>query len=191
MAIKKRSFFERLSGGVPAGDEYDSFDEDYLPQTPGRRVLPPQMGQQQSVNPHITGMTPAPTQQMAQAQPSSPSHALFDEEPMEGQLPVDVYQTASEIVIRTFIAGVRPDEMNVSISRDMVTIEGSREERASVPETDYFHHELFWGSFTRTILLPQEVDVENSSAGAKDGLLTIILPKLDKARQTKLRIKTS
>ncbi len=112
-----------------------------------------------------------------------------DDEPSEGQLPVDVYQTPSEIVIRTFIAGVRPDELNVSISRDMVTIEGAREEHSSVAENDYFHHELFWGSFTRTILLPQEVDVDNSSAGAKDGLLTIVLPKLDKAKQTKLRIK--
>jgi HSP20 family protein len=81
--------------------------------------------------------------------------------------------------------------MNVSISRDRVTIEGSREERASVADADYFHDELFWGSFKRTIDLPQEIDVENSSAGAKDGLLTIILPKLDKARQTKLRIKSN
>jgi HSP20 family molecular chaperone IbpA len=160
MAIKKRSFFERLSG-TAAADDFESFDDDFLPQTPARRVLPPQ--QQPGV--HI--------QSMAQSQPAQPDHsALFDEEPMEGQLPVDVYQTPGEIVIRTFIAGVRPDEMNVSISRDMVTIEGSREERTSVVENDYFHHELFWGSFARTILL-----------------LTIILPKLDKARQTKLRIK--
>ena len=186
MAIKKRSFFERLSGGTPANEDYDSFDEDFLPQTPARRVMPPQ-------NAHMQPMA----QQSQQSQgrqdqaPQAPHAALFDDEPLEGQLPVDVYQTPSEIVLRTFIAGVRPDEMNVSISRDMVTIEGSREERASVPESDYFHHELFWGSFTRTILLPQEVDVENSSAGAKDGLLTIILPKLDKARQTKLRIKSS
>ena len=190
MAIKKRSFFERLSGGTTPNDDLDSFDEDYMPQVPARRVMPPQnMYQPQQSQPQQQApvhMAQAPLPQSQQ------SHtALFDDEPMEGQLPVDVYQTASEIVIRTFIAGVRPDEMNVSISRDMVTIEGSREERASVPESDYFHHELFWGSFTRTILLPQEVDVENSSAGAKDGLLTIILPKLDKARQTKLRIKST
>jgi HSP20 family molecular chaperone IbpA len=182
MAIKKRSFFERLSGGDQPTD-YDSFDEDFLPQTPGRRVLPPQTAHLQSAPvAHMAQQSPAPQVQSA---------AMFDDEPMEGQLPVDVYQTPSEIVIRTFIAGVRPDEMNVSISRDMVTIEGSREERATVTESDYFHHELFWGSFTRTILLPQEIDVENSSAGAKDGLLTIILPKLDKARQTKLRIKST
>ncbi len=186
MAIKKKSFFERLSGGAPA-DDYDSFEEDYVPQTPARRVFPPQQSPA-----HLQPMAQAPQQvPVASQAPHHSDHALFDDEPAEGQLPVDVYQTASEIVIRTFIAGVRPDEMNVSISRDMVTIEGSREERASVAENDYFHHELFWGSFARTILLPQEVDVENSSAGAKDGLLTIILPKLDKARQTKLRIKTT
>jgi len=171
---KRRSFFERLSGSVPAGEEYDQFDDDFTqPQQPTRRIAP--MAQQA-----------APF-----AQTVSTTHQTFaqDDEPSEGQLPVDVYQTASEIVIRTFIAGVRPDELNVSISRDMVTVEGAREEHASVSESDYFHHELFWGSFSRTVLLPQEIDVDNASAGAKDGLLTIILPKLDKAKQTKLRIK--
>ena len=188
MAIKKRSFFERLSGGGSTGDEYDSFDEDFLPQSPARRVMPPSG----HVQPMAQTSQPSQTQQPQGLQSNTQPHtALFDDEPLEGQLPVDVYQTPSEIVLRTFIAGVRPDDMNVSISRDMVTIEGSREERAAVTENDYFHHELFWGSFTRTILLPQEVDVENSSAGAKDGLLTIILPKLDKARQTKLRIKST
>ena len=198
MAIKKRSFFERLSGGVSPNDDLDSFDEDYLPQTPARRVLPsqnphlqPNTYQQPQVAPAHMAQISTPQAQAPGAQLPQSHTALFDDEPMEGQLPVDVYQTPSEIVIRTFIAGVRPDEMNVSISRDMVTIEGAREERASVPENDYFHHELFWGSFTRTVLLPQEIDVENSSAGAKDGLLTIILPKLDKARQTKLRIKST
>lgn len=177
MAIKKRSFFERLSGGT--GDDYETFEDEYSPQTQTRTVS---MGVHNVQNPGAMGTIPQPAVQTAYL------HA-DEEEPSEGQLPVDVYQTPSEIVIRTFIAGVRPDEMNVSISRDMVTIEGAREERASVAENDYFHHELFWGSFSRTILLPQEVDVENSSAGAKDGLLTIILPKLDKAKQTKLRIK--
>lgn len=106
-----------------------------------------------------------------------------------GQLPVDVHQTAGDIIIRAFVAGVRPDELNISIRRDMVEIEGSRAEREQVAGPDYFTRELFWGSFSRTVLLPQEVDVEASSANAKDGLLTIILPRLDKAKQTKLRVK--
>jgi HSP20 family protein len=109
----------------------------------------------------------------------------------EGHLPVDMYQTPSEIVIRSFVAGVRADELNVSISRDMVVIEGSREERSDVTGPDYFSQELFWGSFSRSITLPQEVDVENCTASAKDGLLTITLPKLDRARQTKLRVRAN
>lgn len=113
------------------------------------------------------------------------------DEPMEGQLPVDVYQTANDIVIRAFVAGVRPDELSVSISRDMVVIGGSREEREESHTADYFIRELFWGSFSRTILLPNEVDVESSSAHAKDGLLTLILPKYDKGRQTKIKVRSN
>jgi HSP20 family molecular chaperone IbpA len=162
---KKRSFFERLSGSVPAGD-FDPFDDDALVPAAPKKIM---------VN------APARTTVTQQRAPV--------EDDAEGQLPVDVYQTANEIVIRAFVAGVRADELNVSISRDMVVIEGSREEREQISEADYFTRELFWGGFARTILLPQEVDVENSSAGSKDGLLTIILPKHDKARQTKIRVK--
>ncbi len=147
-------------------DHYDAFDDDLLPMQSGMQ---------------------SPVQGGASA-PRTLANVIEDDQ-SEGQLPVDVYHTANEIVIRAFVAGVRPDELNVSISRDMVVIEGSRDERDSVVDSDYFTRELFWGSFSRTILLPQEVDVDGSSAGAKDGLLSIILPKLDKARQTKLRVK--
>lgn len=118
-------------------------------------------------------------------------HSSVVDEPVEGQLPVDVYQTANDIIIRAFVAGVRPDELSVSISRDMVVIGGSREEREQASHSDYFTRELFWGSFSRTILLPSEVDVESSSAHAKDGLLTLILPKYDKGRQTKIKVRAN
>jgi len=161
----KRSFFDRLSGTVNVGDTFDDFDD--ASKTPQPLATPIQ-------NPANNKM---PVRR-------------GDPQPVgEGQLPVDVHQTQSEIVIRAFVAGVRPDELSISISRDMVVIEGSRMEREQVSEPDYFTRELFWGTFSRTILLPQEVDVDNSVASAKDGLLTLILPKLDKARQTKLRVK--
>ncbi|KKS28106.1 MAG: Protein containing Heat shock protein Hsp20 protein [Parcubacteria group bacterium GW2011_GWC2_42_11] len=108
----------------------------------------------------------------------------------EGQLTVDVYQTPDEIVIRSIVAGVRPDDLDISISRDMVTIRGSREEHKEVTEDNYFHKELYWGSFSRTVLLPAEVEVEDASAQEKHGLLTIRLPKIDKEKQTKLKVKT-
>lgn len=162
----KRSFFERLSGSPSADTGFDSFDDELPIATPARK---------EAARPGTPAVSPKP---------------LNDDAPAsEGQLPVDVHQSTGEIIIRAFVAGVRPDELNISIRRDMVEISGSRSEREQVSGPDYFIRELFWGSFSRSILLPQEIDVEASSASAKDGLLTIILPLLNKTKQTKLRVK--
>jgi HSP20 family molecular chaperone IbpA len=109
----------------------------------------------------------------------------------EGQLAVDVYQTPEDIVIKTMVAGVRPEDLDISITRDMVTIRGTREAANEVSDDNHFFKELYWGSFTRTIVLPQEIEVEEAEAVEKHGLLIIRLPKVDKGRQTKLRVKTT
>jgi len=114
----------------------------------------------------------------------------MEEEANEGQLMIDMYQTPDDITIQTMVAGVRPEDLNVSIGRDMVTLKGRRESQKSVEDEDFFYKELYWGSFSRTILLPHEVDVDNAEASEKNGLLTLRLPKIDKARQTKLKIKS-
>jgi len=110
-----------------------------------------------------------------------------DEE--EGELTVDVYQTATNVIIKTMVAGVKPEDLDVSITRDMVTIKGKRETERSVADDDYYHRELYWGSFSRTIMLPAEVEVEECDAVEKHGLLIITLPKIDKHKQAKLRVK--
>ena len=110
----------------------------------------------------------------------------------DGQLAVDVHQTQSDIIIKTMVAGIRPEDLDISITRDMVTIKGSREDNTvNIDDEDYFHRELFWGSFSRTILLPQEIEIEEAEAIERHGLLTIKLPKINKDRQTKLRVKAS
>jgi HSP20 family protein len=127
---------------------------------------------------------------IAAATPSS----LDDQEPEpveEGELAVDVYQTPTHIIIKAMIAGVRPEDLDLSITRDMVTLRGKRERHIEGTAGDYFFQELYWGSFSRTIVLPQEVDIENADATEKHGLLTLRMPKLDKGRQTKLKIKSS
>lgn len=164
---KKPSFFERLSGTMRVDDSFDTF-EDEVASAHGNAKI----SKKTEEHTHVTNALSTP-----------------DEETGTGQLPVDVHQTGNEFIVRAFVAGVRPDELSISISRDMVEIGGSRMERSQIADVDYFTRELFWGSFSRIIQLPEEVDVENSSATAKDGLLVIILPKLDKARQTKLRVK--
>ena len=116
--------------------------------------------------------------------------AWIEEGDKDGELTVDVYQTADMIVIKTMIAGVRPEDLDISITRDMVTIKGKREEERIARDDDYFMRELYWGSFSRTITLPEEIDVDESEAVEKHGLLILKLPKLDKKRQSKLKVKT-
>lgn len=112
----------------------------------------------------------------------------LDEE-MGGQLTVDMYQTPTEIVVKAMVAGVKPEDIDISITRDMVTIKGTREESNDFSDSDFFHKELFWGSFSRTIVLPQEIEVEEAEALNKNGLLTIRMPKLDKNKQAKVKVK--
>ena len=108
----------------------------------------------------------------------------------EGELPVDMYQTRDNIVIRALVAGVSPEDLNISITRDMVTLQGQREEVQEAPDEDYYHRELFWGSFSRSIVLPEEIIIDEAEAREKHGLLEIILPKLDKGRSAKLTVKS-
>ena len=114
---------------------------------------------------------------------------VFEDSEEEAQLTVDVYHTPTEIIIKTMVAGVKPDDLDVSITRDSVTIRGKRSEDRTVSTEEYFHRELYWGAFARTISLPEEVDVDNAEAVEKHGMLILHLPKVDKNRQAKLRVK--
>src|SRR3989338_2284577 len=113
----------------------------------------------------------------------------FENSEEEAQLTVDVYQTPSEIIIKAMVAGVKPDDLDVLITRDSVTIRGKRSEDRTVSNDEYFHRALYWGSFARTINLPEEIEVDGAEALEKHGMLVLHLPKLDKNRQAKLRVK--
>jgi HSP20 family protein len=157
-----RSFFEKLTGVVRMDDNDDSQDiEETLPKNT----------------------------QLSRNSNHTPNSWSTEDEPEEGQLTVDVYQTPTEIIIKTMVAGVRPEDLDISITRDMVVIKGKRETERNIQEENYFHQELYWGSFSRTVMLPAEVEVEEAEAVEKHGLLIIRLPKIDKNRQAKLKVK--
>jgi HSP20 family molecular chaperone IbpA len=124
-----------------------------------------------------------------QAKSAAGDAAWFDDEAEEGQLTVDVYQTPTEIVIKSMVAGVKPEDLDISITRDIVTIKGKRETERTIQDDDYFHKELYWGSFSRTIMLPAEIEVEEAEAVEKHGLLVLRLPKIDKNKQTRLKVR--
>jgi len=119
----------------------------------------------------------------------SDNPGILDEDSTDGELAVDVFQTPKEIIIKTMVAGVAPDNLEISVTRDVVTLKGKREESFEIDDKDYYHKELYWGSFSRTIVLPAEVEIEEAEAVEKQGLLTIRLPKIDKHKQSKLRVK--
>ncbi|MFZ2072219.1 MAG: Hsp20/alpha crystallin family protein [Minisyncoccia bacterium] len=114
----------------------------------------------------------------------------MEEENEEAELAVDVYQTPTEIIVQTMVAGVKPEDLELTISRDMINIRGKREESRKVEEENYFSKELYWGIFSRTILLPQEIEPEETEATEKHGLLTIKLQKIDKEKKTSVKIKS-
>lgn len=112
----------------------------------------------------------------------------FDSEP-EGQLTIDVYQTPSEIVIESAVAGVAPEDLDIHISNDSISIKGKRSRNRKVEDRDYFYQECYWGKFSRSVILPQEIDPEGSFADFKNGILTVHLPKLDRKKTRKLKIR--
>lgn len=163
--MKKPSFLQRLTGVIPPDDLDTGFDEAAEEEFADRRG----------------GFEP---------EPEWPGQESVEPE-QEGELPVDMYQTPDAIVIRALVAGVTPDDLDIAITRDMVTIRGRRAEEREAADQDYFHRELFWGSFTRTLLLPEEVVIDEAEAKEKHGFLEIVLPKVDKDRSTKLKVRSA
>ncbi len=109
----------------------------------------------------------------------------------EGTLTVDVYQDGDYVVVESTVAGVDDDDLEVNITTESVTIKGTRERRKEIEDKDYFYQELFWGTFSRSIILPHEVDPEESVATLKNGVLTIKMPRLNRQKTKKLKVKTA
>lgn len=105
----------------------------------------------------------------------------------DGQLAVDVYSFGDTIYVKTMIAGVKKADLDIDLTREQVTIRGSRYDNDAAGD-NYVFQELYWGSFSRTIELPEEVDIDHAKASEEHGLLTLELPKVDKERSTKLNI---
>lgn len=109
----------------------------------------------------------------------------------EGQLTIDVYQTPEEIVVESTIAGVNPENLDVDISPESVTIRGKREKEKKISEEDYFYQECYWGKFSRSVILPQEIDPDKSIATLKNGVLSVHMPKVDRRKSKKLKVSIS
>lgn len=102
-------------------------------------------------------------------------------EPQEdGHLTVDVFKSGNDIIVQSTIAGTVPENVDVSITKEMVTIRGQRSQEEKIKSHDYYHQELYWGSFSRSIILPMDIDPDKAKASIKNGVLTIRMPVLEK-----------
>ncbi|MBI5466536.1 MAG: Hsp20/alpha crystallin family protein [Candidatus Kerfeldbacteria bacterium] len=111
--------------------------------------------------------------------PSGPPVEWYSAE-YEGQLAVDVYQTKSAVVVKSTIAGVKPEDLEVTLNNDVITLRGRRQPEEEVLPEDYLYRECYWGGFSRSIVLPVEVRADKVQASLKNGILTVILPKAAK-----------
>ncbi len=178
MLKDKKTFFERLAGSITVEDDdeeiIDINNEDFEDEVEDFPVKSSRKSSQ------------------VVTESKKPVHAVVEDEYEEevGELSVDVYQTQSEIIIEAMVAGVKPEDLHLSITRDMVTIKGRREANGQIADDDYFYRKLYWGNFSRTILLPHEVEIEEAEAVEKHGLIIIKLPKIDKQKRASIRVKS-
>ena len=129
------------------------------------------------------------TEKQKKPEPVSQNFALKKLGGQEGQLAVDVYQTDTELVIQSAIAGIKPDDLDISIEADSVIIRGTREHPLEKGEKNYFYQECYWGQFSRQIMLPEETDSSRAEASMKEGILIIRIPKIEREKKRKIVVR--
>lgn len=168
MQKTKRSFFERLTGSIRVDPDEGDVELEYRESNDDGS-------------------------QMRSTIMSGSVNLTEEEEiaPEEAELSVDLYETDREVVVKAMVAGVKPENIDVDIARDHITIRGNRSEEQTFSDDSYYLRELYWGSFSRTITLPAEIEVEEAEAVERHGLLVITLPKIDREKKSKVKIKSS
>lgn len=163
MAKTKASFFERITGAKKIGDR----DRDPMST----------FAEEESEMIMRTDPAPMVTREENWGNDS------------EGQLTIDVYQTEDFVVIKSTIAGVKPEDLDVSINNDMITIKGERKNDEEITGENYYYQECYWGTFSRSVVLPVDVLPDKIEASLKNGILTIRLPKADTTKTKKIQVR--
>lgn len=175
MNMTKKSFFQKLTGSDEAENEQDMELE---------------------IEPKREPVASFPKEKPAERHGNKTAKNKSEEKEewlpeTEGQLTIDVYQTPSDIIIKSTVAGVNPEDIDISISNDMVTIKGARRKDEEIRAEDYYYQECYWGAFSRSVILPVDIEADKAEASFKNGILTIRLPKIEKVKTKKIKVKVS
>ncbi len=116
-----------------------------------------------------------------------PSRLWFDGGREE--LPIDMYQTANDVVVKASLPGFKPEEVDISIAGDTLTIKGQHKEEKEMRDEDYFFKERRYGSFSRSLSLPVQVKSDKAEAVFENGVLTLTLPKAEEMKPKQIKVK--
>ena len=106
-----------------------------------------------------------------------------------GELAIDMYQTANDVVVKAALPGLKPEEVDISITGDTLTIKGERKEEQEVKQEDYFYKEHRYGGFSRSIAIPVQVKSDKAEALFENGVLTLTLPKAEEIKPKQIKVK--
>ena len=107
----------------------------------------------------------------------------------QAELPLDVYQTDNDVVVKASLPGFKPEEVDISIVGDTLTIKGEHQEEREEKQQDYWLKERRYGNFSRTVVLPIEVKSDKADASFEEGVLTLTLPKAEEVKPRQIKIK--
>jgi HSP20 family protein len=104
-------------------------------------------------------------------------------------MPVDMYQTENEVVVKTALPGMKPEDVEITITGDTLSIRGEKKADEKVKREDYIYQEHRYGTFSRTVTLPAGLDTNKADANFEDGVLTLTIPKSEQVKPKQIKIK--
>ncbi len=106
-----------------------------------------------------------------------------------GNLPLDIYQTKNDVVVKAALPGLKPEEVDISLSGETLTIKGEHREEKEVKEAEYIRREHRYGSFSRTVTIPVAIQSDKAQATFDNGILTLTLPKAEAVKPKQIKVK--
>lgn len=120
---------------------------------------------------------------------------FWDDEEQESQgrwnPPVDIYEDEDNIVLKAELPGLKKDEIDVHVEKNLLTLNGERKREKETKENGYYRSERAYGNFSRSFTLPTTVDASKIAATYTDGLLTLTLPKVEQAKPRQIEVKVA
>jgi HSP20 family protein len=105
-------------------------------------------------------------------------------------LAVDMYETADSVVVKTSVPGVTPEDIDITITGNTLTIKGESESEEKVEKANYIRQERRYGSFQRSVALPESIVADGAEATYEHGILTLTIPKAEESKPKTIKVET-